>query len=251
MPPRIPTLADFASLSTSLPHALHFPSPPESTTAILILFHGLGDSETPFASFAQSVNLPGVLAISVRGTAPLPALLLSSNDTGAHWGDDLAIDQATGDVDPDPGFERAGSLVMKELVQGVLIGKCGWDLDDIIIFGFGQGGSLALSIASQLRNTGRVVDVTNHPITVEKTRLKGIVSIGGPLPPSAIPTISIRDKSTTPVLLCQLDRDAIEYANKEFSNVKTVNWKRRDVGMPQNREEMFPIMKFFADCINI
>src|SRR4051812_17311729 len=32
MPPRIPTEEDFAPLKTTLPHTLHFPSPPESTT---------------------------------------------------------------------------------------------------------------------------------------------------------------------------------------------------------------------------
>lgn len=150
MPPRIPTEADFAPLAAALPHALHFPSPPESTTAILVLLHGLGDSEAPFARFARAVALPGVLAVAVRGTTPLPAaaLLLDGDDGGPghfHWGDDVRLDAADGLVDADPGFERAARVVMDQLVGRVLVGRCGWDLADVILFGFGQLGRDALA----------------------------------------------------------------------------------------------------------
>ncbi|KJZ80520.1 hypothetical protein HIM_00370 [Hirsutella minnesotensis 3608] len=121
MPPRIPTEADFAALATKLPHVLHFPSPRESTTAILVLLHGLGDTEAPFARFAQSMALPGVLAIS----------------------------------------------------------------------------------------------------------------------------------SATKVLVCQLDVDGddgqVDAVEAEFRSVTVVRWRRRDVSMPRDRDEMFPIMKFLAD----
>ncbi|CEJ81256.1 hypothetical protein VHEMI01395 [[Torrubiella] hemipterigena] len=241
MPPRIPTAADFSSLSSSLPHTIHFPSPPESTTAILLLFHGLGDSHAPFASFARAVNLPGVLAISIRGTSPLPAALGAD---GTHWGDDLSLDSTTGDMDADPGFKKATKAIMDKLVIGVLVDKCGWEVDDVMCFGFGQGGSLALGIAADIAGT-RVTEASRP----RQNRLKGVVSIGGPLPPSMVSTISGREKSKTPVCLVQVDDGDADYAKREFADVKSVKWKRSEVDMPRNRDEMFPIMKFFADCL--
>lgn len=241
MPPRIPNEADFAPLAAILPHTVHFPTPRESTTALLVLLHGLGDSEAPFARFARAVALPGVLAVAVRGTAPLPgaAMLLDDADDapGFHWGDDLRLETASGDVDPDPGFERAARAVMDRLVRGVFVERCGWEMGDVIVFGFGQGGSLALGMASQLRNSpgGDV--------------FKGVVSIGGPLPLSMVPTTSTRSKSATKVLAVQLDQDQVEAVEAEFSHVTAVRWRRRDVAMPRDRDEMLPIMRFLADCL--
>lgn len=253
-PPRVPTEADFEPLKATLPIALHFPSPPESTTTILILFHGLGDHEPPFAGFARDLALPGVLAVSVRGTAPLPASLLPSDlvDRHFHWGDDLTLDPATGDIDVDPGFEKAARLVMDRLVRETLIEKCGWETSDILFFGFGQGGSLALGLASRLRTPERITEISKSvgSATPLGNSFKGIVSIGGPLPSSMTPTLSSRDKSGTSVLVCQLEEDDVDAVKKEFKDVEIVNWKRKGVGMPQNRDEVLPIMKFFADKLN-
>ncbi|KAI5461153.1 hypothetical protein BGZ63DRAFT_424072 [Mariannaea sp. PMI_226] len=261
MPPRIPTEADFASISSTLPVALHFPSPPESTTTFLILFHGLGDHEAPFAGFARNMSLPGVLGISVRGTSVLPDMLMpdappspgGQESRHCHWGDDLVVDPATGDLDDDPGFEKARRLIMEKLVDEVLIGKCGWEMSDIILFGFGQGGSLALGLASKLRQPKRVVDVTEEGRRDTKAAaaaFKGVVSIGGPLPQSMVPSISAREKSRTSVLVCQLEADAIDAVKSEFSDVRVSQWKRRGVSMPQNRDEVLPLMQFFADRLN-
>jgi hypothetical protein len=254
MPPRIPTEEDFAPLSSTLPVALHFPDPPESTTAFLILFHGLGDHETPFAGFAKSINLPGVLGISVRGTSPLPTYLLPDPTADGpprhfHWGDDLTVNTETGDIDEDPGFTRATGLIMDKLVKGVLIDACGWEMNDIILFGFGQGGSLALGLASHLRTSERVVDVTDGAAgeTPSSRAFKGALSLGGPLPQSMVPSRSAREKSATSVFVCQLDEEQVDAVKQEFKDVTAVNWKRRGVGMPQEREEVLPIMKFFAD----
>ncbi|TFB05385.1 hypothetical protein CCMA1212_002483 [Trichoderma ghanense] len=262
MPPRIPSESDFTPLQSHLPHALHFPSPRESTTSILILLHGLGDNEIPFTSFARNMSLPGVLAISVRGTAPLPAGLLGAaggEGEGGHfhWGDDLNVDSSTGDLDPDPGFDKAAGLIMQKLVKEVLLDKCGWEMNDILFFGFGQGGSLALGLASRLRTMERIVDISDADEddgSQEKKKLgktcKGVVSIGGPLPQSMVPTLSSRDKSRTPVLVCQLDDDEADAVKREFADVRVVRWRRREVAMPRDREEMFPIMKFIADQLN-
>lgn len=259
MPTRIPKPEDFDHLSSSLQTSLVFPEVPETTTALLILFHGLGDSEVSFATFAKNLNLPGVLAISVRGVSPLPPSLLGLPDSVSsgptrhfYWGDDLNLSTTTGDLDPDPGFTKAERLVLGKLIQETLIEKWGWDTQDILLFGFGQGGSLALGLASRLRDSSRVVDVTEGKKPTD-VAFKGVVSIGGHLPTSMISTVSSREKARTPTLLCHgrssesLDDDAVEGVKKEFVDVREVKWKKSDDGMPKNREEMLPIMQFFAE----
>ncbi|KAI1407252.1 alpha/beta-hydrolase [Hypoxylon sp. FL1857] len=259
MPTRIPKPEDFSHLPPSLHVALVFPEVPETITAILILFHGLGDSEAPFAGFAKNVNLPGVLAISVRGVSPLPPTLLGLPDHDAsrptkhfHWGDDLTLSPSTGDLDPDPGFSKAEVLVLGKLIRETLVERCGWEANDILLFGFGQGGSLALGLASNVRRGEKIVDVTEGN-TVTGPTFKGAVSIGGPLPASMIPTQSAREKSRTPVLVCHgtssesIDEDAMEILKKEFVDVREVKWRKYDDSMPKNKDEMLPIMQFFAE----
>ncbi|ROW15830.1 hypothetical protein VPNG_02547 [Cytospora leucostoma] len=248
MAPRIqiPKAEDFTPLAPDLTVSLHFPSPPESMTAILILFHGLGDSEVPFASFARNVNLPGVLAISVRGISPLPPSLLglpldSGPTRNFHWGDDVNLAAYTDGLDADPGYSKAADLITNRLIKGTLVDHCGWELSDILLFGFGQGGSLALGLASKLRDTE-----ASKPF-------KGVVSIGGALPASMIPSVSGKSKAKTPVLICHgksceaVDEDAIDVLKREFVDVRDVRWKKSDSSMPSNRDEMLPIMQFFAE----
>lgn len=263
MPPhiRIPKADDFKSLSPDLTLSLHFPSPPESTTAILILLHGLGDSQASFANFARSINLPGVLAIAVRGTSPLPPALMGQPATSGpprhfHWGDDLNLAPNSGGLDADPGFTKATDLIIERLVRETLVDKCGWELSDIIFFGFGQGGSLALGLASKAREGPRVEEIKEDkdgkPIATP-TAFKSVVSVGGALPASMIPTLSARPKSRTPVLVCHgrsceaVDEDAVDILKQEFVDVREVRWKKADSSMPANREEMLPIMQFFAE----
>ncbi|KAI1283660.1 Alpha/Beta hydrolase protein [Xylaria sp. FL0933] len=259
MPTRVPKPEDFAHLEPSLKISLVFPEVPETTTSILILFHGLGDSETSFATFAKNINLPGVLAISVRGISPLPPALLGlpGSDPATptnhfHWGDDLTLSSATGDLEPDPGFSKAQQLVLDKLIRETIIETCGWKTTDILLFGFGQGGSLALGLSSRLRDGERVMDVTGGE-RAPGLAFKGAVSIGGQLPLSMISTLSTRSKARTPVLVCHgrnselLDSEAVELLRKEFVDVREIKWTKADDGMPKSREEMLPIMQFFAE----
>lgn len=258
---RIPKAEDFNSLSPELTVTLHFPSPPESTTAILILFHGLGDSETSFSNFAKNMNLPGVLAITVRGVNPLPPALLGEPlDSGPprhfHWGDDLNLASHSGGLDTDPGFTKANALVVERLIRATLVDECGWEFSDILLFGYGQGGSLALGLASKIREGPKVEEVKDDKDErpPEKFKVfKGVVSIGGALPASMIPTVSGRPKSKTPVAVCHgrscedVDDDAIDILKKEFVDVRDIKWKKADSTMPSSREEMLPIMQFLAE----
>lgn len=258
---RVPEEADFAPLAPQLTISLAFPSPPESTTAILLLFHGLGDIQTPFADFARHLALPGVLGVAVRGTNPLPPALLGLEPdydgptNHFHWGDDLKLG-SDGELEQDPGFEKAKGLVLGKLVKEVLVEKCGWETRDILLFGFGQGGSFALGLASMVRiglNVGGPGSVLEEGEAEGGKLFKGVLSIGGGLLSSMIPAVGEREKSKTPVLVLHgsesegVDEFAADVLRQEFEEVKVVKWKRPDDGMPRSREEVLPMMEFFAE----
>jgi predicted esterase len=197
---------------------------------VLLLLHGLGDNHLPFASFGRRLALPETCCISLRGPAPLPFDL-----EGYHWGDDIVFDNATGGIDADSGFKRAMKLVLEKVVRGILIEKCGYRGREIVLFGFGQGGMVALSLAKEMGDE----------------ELGGVVSIGGPLPSSTAVTIDGK-KSKTPAIVCKGSRDSaikdkeIQGLKDSFQFLELKEWKKNGDGMPANREEMLPIMQFFA-----
>jgi hypothetical protein len=79
--------------------------------------------------------------------------------------------------------------------------------------------------------------------------LGGIIAIGGGLPLSSP---GAGGKAKTPVLVLggsrstQVTRSAVDALNVRFGEVEYVKWVKAGDGMPANREEMIPIMRFLA-----
>lgn len=96
------------------------------------------------------MNLPETTCISIRG----PKALLDLE--GAHWGDDIIFDNTTGGLDADAGVKESTEL-LKIIITEVLVAKCGYKPREIMLFGFGQGGMVALSIAGKI--TSPVIQV--------------------------------------------------------------------------------------------
>ena len=226
MPGRLPTKDD------GIPGTYSIVSPPagQPPTNVLILLHGLGDTHKSFTTFAEKLQLPETACIVLRGTAKMPFDL-----EGAHWGDDIVFDD-DGTIDMDTGFKKSTKAVLEDTIRNVLLEKCGYNAREVLLFGFGQGGMLALNVAVEL---GR------------DEELGGVVSIGGAVPATA----SIPDsttKSKTPVLLChgyRLSAIHLEHVDRlkdffQFLEVK--EWRKTGDGMPASREEMLPIMQFWA-----
>lgn len=92
--------------------------------------------------------------MSVRG----PKALLDLE--GAHWGDDIIFDSTTGGLDADSGLKESTEL-LKILIKESLVEKCGYAPRDIIIFGFGQGGMVALSAARKSQTIAFTNSSTN------------------------------------------------------------------------------------------
>ena len=216
-----------ADLPTSLVSSIT--SPPASsplTTNLLILFHGLGDSAAPFTNLGKQLALPETTCISLQAPTPLPFEL-----GGYHWGDDIIVDQASGQMDFDTGFTKAVKIIKQDLIEEGLLKKCGYKPRDIMLFGYGQGAMAALATAASMAE-----------------ELGGIVSIGGPLPSS-----NASAKSTeTPVLVLGgssntlITRINLNKLKATFQSVEYHRWDKAGDGMPRNRDEMLPIMRFFA-----
>lgn len=154
---------------------------------------------------------------------------------GFHWGDDIIFDQASGSMDFDTGFTKSTRLIKEVIIKEGLIGKCGYKLREIILFGYGQGGMAALAVAASL---------------AAEQELGGVISIGGTLP-SSVSTVMPR-KTKTPVLVLGgsshslVTSSAVARLEDVFEIVEYKAWNKSGDGMPANREEMLPIMKFFA-----
>jgi len=227
MPGRLPVLSDFPSSATL---AIVPPPLSQPPTNVLILLHGLGDTHQSFKTFAERLQLPETACLSLRGIAGLPFDL-----EGFHWGDDMIFDQVTGDMDIDTGFKRANKVLLEDVIRETLVKKCGYKLREILLFGFGQGGMVALNVAAELGGE----------------ELGGVVSIGGVLPEKAA-VLEEGKKSRTPAILCKGSKNSAVKASHAqrlkdtFEFVEIKEWKKTGDGMPSNRDEMMPIMQFFA-----
>ncbi|KAK4991272.1 hypothetical protein LTR66_006585 [Elasticomyces elasticus] len=242
-------MADFppsVTLSITLPPAS------QPATNILLLLHGLGDTNESFKTLGQQMALPETACISIRGPKPLPFDL-----GGFHWSDDLLFDQSGGEMDGDAGFTAATKLIAEDVVKTALVEKCGYTHREIIVFGFGQGAMAALSAAREFpehrgltcayRTDCIAVSINS---TTSSTHLGGVISIGGPLPKEA--PASLKPKCRTPVLTCcgssnsTVTASAEEKLKNVFEFVEIKRYRRSGDSMPRSRDEMLPIMQFFA-----
>ncbi|TKX26782.1 phospholipase/carboxylesterase-like protein [Elsinoe australis] len=222
---RLPTTGDFPSSLTLTITPAPSGQPP---TNILVLLHGLGDSHVPFAQLGTQLNLPNTACIAIKGPNVLPF-----ETTSFHWCDDLIFDSTTNGLDPDGGFKTSTRVLTEDIINHGLIEKCNYKPRDIVFLGLGQGGMAALNVA------------VSYP-----KELGGVVSIGGGLPGEASP--SSDPKSKTPVI-CVSGTDSLwvtagseEKLKNNFQNVRISKYRRKGDTMPKDREEMMPIMQFFA-----
>ncbi|MDI1485640.1 MAG: hypothetical protein OHK93_003829 [Ramalina farinacea] len=225
MPARIPTQTDFPKSLT-----LSITPPPSSSprpTNILILLHGLGDTNAPFTNLGSQLALPETCCLSLQAPTPLPFEL-----GGFHWGDDITFDQSTGNMDMDTGFSKAVRIIKEDVIDKTLVQNCGYSYREIMFLGLGQGGMAALAVASALKGK----------------ELGGVVSLGGVVPVSCEGTTAAR----TPVLVTggaretMVTRTGLERMKRSFKEVEYRKWERAGDGMPRNRDEMMPVMRFFA-----
>ena len=229
--PRTPLKTDFPS---SVVLSITPPPSSQTTSNVLLLFHGLGDTKAPFTRLATQLQLPYTCIMSVQAPTPVPALFTGSDAPSFTWGDDVVFDQDTGELDMDAGFKATSTMVYEAIINKCLIGKCGMRPRDIHLMGFGQGGMAALKIATLL------------PL---KEEFGGVISIGGVMPKVVVAN---EKKFSTPVLLLGgskskiVTKGSVTGVKAAFASAEYVKWTKADDSMPSNRDEMLPLMRFWA-----
>lgn len=142
----------------------------------------------------------------------------------------------------DAGFTRSTTMLVNEIVRGVLVQKCGYRLREIMLLGFGQGGMAALAAARELGRFGGGEGEDDGS-------LAGVISIGAPY---ALSGQRSGSKSRTPVLLVAgrdsvvVSDGAVRRTKEVFEFVEVSRYARKGDTMPSSREEMLPVMQFFA-----
>lgn len=244
--PTLSTPSHFSSFP-SLASSLLITPPPNPTPprSVLILLHGLGDTNAPFHNLASQLSLPHTACISLRAPSPIPALLAGTDQTGFHWGDDLSLDSRTGALDFDAGFSTA-ARPLGELLS-VLLGECGFAARDVHFLGYGQGGMAALALAEAW----------------PKVEFGGVIAIGTGIAGSKsamgearryVSSLEVGDeaKARTPVLLCggssgtMVTAGVVRDVKQRFNAVEYVKWDRAGDGMPRVRGEMMALMRFWG-----
>ena len=137
-------------------HEVVSPGPETSVSAgsenLLLLLHGRGErSAAPFAALARKLNLPHTTCLSLAGPSPLPFGV-----PGREWF--ARLDLETGEDLPSRSSgdaRRVASLASTRKALDALIdrltntAKGGWPADRTHVFGFSDGGTVALETSAK------------------------------------------------------------------------------------------------------
>lgn len=206
--------------------------PAYTQTGFLDLDNGLT------SPIAKNLSLPQTASVIPQASTPIPALITGSDAPSFHWARDLQFDSTTGELDLDADFTP--SITLLTSVVDVLVTRCNYPPRNIFVFGFGQGGMLALSTIAQISSSSG--------------ELGGVISIGGRLPSSfsVKSNTDRKGKIKTPVLIAggnrrtEITKTALENIKSVFAEAEYVKWEREGDGMMRGREEVLPLMRFWG-----
>ncbi|KAF9916515.1 hypothetical protein BX616_003555 [Lobosporangium transversale] len=226
-------------LSTTLKF-VYQPAPDGVDENLVIFFHGLGDKIKPnFVKLAQSLQLPQTATCCIQAPTPVPYL----EEEGWQWFPSFNV--LTGELlgpDSPERMLQVQQTVRPQLVKFIqhCIDHSGYSPSKITLFGFSQGGEIALDLAA-----------------FGGFNLRAVISIAGYLmeeSQNAVPAT----KLSTKVLIMQGDRDdlrSIKAAKDRFKYVQRVFGKANvdqkiiegmGHGMPSSESGWRPLMEFFA-----
>ncbi|KAH9474827.1 putative hydrolase [Psilocybe cubensis] len=216
---------------------------------LLILLHGLGDTELPFSKMGKSLKLPQTAVLALRAPEQVPFLYEEAYQWYTSF-DDLG--ETITRPNPTPALQFL-SKVIDHLMK-----DCAWPISRIHFFGFAQGGSVAAEfgiywwkLQSKSITSGNTTDGTQTPAVPS---FGSIVSVSGPL--LSYPTLPLL--CPTPVLIVHrsppadtaLPSDAIPAFKKGYQNVTESKLGPKPAGMPASRQEWEPIMRFWSQHLS-
>ncbi|KAJ1307374.1 hypothetical protein OPQ81_001479 [Rhizoctonia solani] len=198
---------------------VYFPSDDGVDENLLIVLHGLGDTMVPFVGMARQLKLPQTAALVLQAPDLIP--FLEEGEEMYQWYTSFtSLGELIERPNPLPAVQKIHKMIeyLKE--------ECKWPTARIHLFGFAQGGSVALE--SALRLSGGI---------------KSVVSIGGGLVES--PTRA-GPGSGTRVLYVGPSADEAGL-RKGFGNVRTE--KMNELRMIRGQGEWSPVMRFWSEVL--
>ncbi|KAF9265837.1 alpha/beta-hydrolase [Marasmius fiardii PR-910] len=220
----------------------YFPSDDGTDENLLILLHGLGDTHIPFSKLGRQLKLPQTAILALRAPEKIPFLY----EEAYQWY--TSFDQL-GDLIDRPNPTPALDLLSKVFTH--LIEQCEWSNHKIHLFGFAQGGSVALEFAIKF---WRQQLEQSKKTSGQAMGIGSVVSISGPL--LSYPTLS--SPCSSPVLAVyrlppaepSLAPGDITALKKAFSFLKEHKLSPKGPGMPSSKDEWEPIMRFWSERLS-
>eukprot|EP00741_Cyanophora_paradoxa_P000747 tig00000441_g720.t1 len=217
---------------------------------LLIMFHGLGDTQENFAKLAKRMRLPQTAALAVRAPFPLPL------DMGWCWHESFEQDGSLIEYVPGEKRRLASLARTREMVLDlldVLQNKCGWKPGEIFLFGFSQGAMAALDAAlASPRPLGGVVCISLNILQEWMDERKH----------RKTPAPEVAASRETPVLLTHgalddvVDIDTVREAVAQLKAEGSVrsadlNEFSKEHGMISSEAEMRVVMAFFSKNLKL
>ncbi|KAI7816833.1 Alpha/Beta hydrolase protein [Gamsiella multidivaricata] len=221
------------------------PSPDGVDENLVLFFHGLGDKIKPnFVKLAQNMQLPQTATCCVQAPTPVPYL----EQEGWQWYP--SFNNLNGELlgpDSPERMLQVKQLVRPELIKLIrhCIDHCGFESRKISLFGFSQGGEIALDLAA-----------------FGGLNLRAVISVAGYLMEEAQNDEPAVKPSNTQVLVMQGDKDDLrtiqeakarfKYLQKTFgkANVEQQIVEGMGHGMPASESGWRPLMEFFARVLD-
>ncbi|KLT41181.1 hypothetical protein CC85DRAFT_262474, partial [Cutaneotrichosporon oleaginosum] len=220
------------------------PSRDGSDANLLIMFHGMGDTKAAFAGLGSQLNLPATAVLSLQAPLAIPLM-----DPPA-WTWFNAFDPLFNPLpnpDPSPTLPPLRALLSKLMILG-------WALEDIHLFGWQQGGTMALELALSVGREALSVSASvgggNTGTEAQGKRLGSVVSVCGKL--ESFPASAVH--AATPALWFTRSTGAaaqkMEAAlRRAFLSVEVIKGLGAGADMPRGRGEWEGIMRFWAQVL--
>ena len=227
----------------------------ETTTAkenVLVLLHGDLDCPENFVRFGKALALPKTAVLALG--APLDAsgartLRRGERANARRWF--TSVEEGTGEETRQRMVTEASGMVRRGLMR--MRDERGWSLDRVHVFGFSDGGAVALDLASQMTGKDRLGSCA---VTCASLLPYG-VGVGseryGPLAEAPTPVIFTASAGDVVVPLRDVERTAELLVKRNVGcggEVHVIPGKRGH-GMVSSAEETRVLMTFWSKTLTM
>ncbi|KAI9306528.1 Phospholipase/Carboxylesterase-domain-containing protein [Cunninghamella echinulata] len=221
-------------------------SPDGVDTNILLLLHGLGDTLQPFFNLGNKLQLPQTAVMALQAPDLIPLM-------GECYQWYPSFNMMTGEeLSPSHPEQKKGiittGILLTELIQH-LIQDCHYQAQHIFLFGFSQGGTVALNQVLQgpIRNLGGVVSIAGYePFLSSSSQLPSVKYDGPILVLQGEKDPVIGSKANGEKMFSQI-KNACTSTNNNSDRLQQIFIPNKsEHSMPSNQSEWRYIHAFFA-----